>query len=128
MSTAPVPAPSTFDWKTLIPVIELAGNTAIGILIPGGAAFAPLLASLESAINPLLQSIGTKPSTSTEIMTVYATLIGILTTLQQVPNLPADVLAKVNAYLTAAQNGTAAYLQASSGFNAALYLPVTPIV
>ena len=127
MSTTPVPAPTGFDWKTLLSVIEVAGNTAVGILIPGGAAFAPLLAALENSLNPLLQSIGTKPSVTSEIMTVYGTLIGILTTLQQVPGLPAATLAKVNEYLTAAQNGTASYLAASQGFNPAMFTPVTPI-
>ena len=127
--TFPYSSPSTgFDWKSLISVIELAGNTALSILIPGGAAFAPLLAGLEAAVNPLLQSIGTKPSVSVEIMNVYATIIGILTTLKQTPGLPAATLAKIDEYVTAAQNGTAAYLQASQGFNPANYAPVAAIV
>lgn len=130
MSATPVvPAPSTgFDWKSLLGVVELAGNTAVSILIPGGAALAPLLSSLETSINPLLQSIGTKPSVSSEVMTVYGTIIGILTTLKQIPNLPADTIAKVDGYLIAAQNGTASYLQASQGYNAAMFAPVTAIV
>lgn len=129
MSTTPtVPTPSTgFDWKSLLGVVELAGNTAVSILIPGGAAYAPLLASLESSVNPLLQSIGTKPSSSSEIMTAYGTIIGILTTLKGLPGLPADTLAKIDAYMIAAQNGTAAYLQASQGYDASLFAPVTPI-
>lgn len=127
MSTSPVVPSTGFDWKSLISVIELAGNTAISILIPGGAAFAPLLAGLEGAVNPLLQSIGTKPSASVEIMNVYATIIGILTTLKQTPGLPAETLAKIDEYVTAAQNGTAAYLQASQGYNPANYSPVTAI-
>ena len=127
MSTTPITTAPAFDWKSLISVVELAGNVATGILIPGGAAFVPLLNGLETAINPLLQSIGTKPSVSTEVMNVYGTIIGILTTLKQTPGLPADVLAKIDEYVVAAQNGTAAYLQASQGFNPANYTPVTPI-
>lgn len=127
MSTTPVVASTGFDWKSLMSVVELAGNVAVGILVPGGAAFVPLISGLENALNPLLQSIGTKPSVSAEVMTVYGTIIGILTTLKQTPGLPADTLAKVDEYLIAAQNGTAAYLQASQGFNPANYAPVTPI-
>lgn len=126
---APVAAPAGFwaELKSLLPVIELAGNTAVSLLIPGGVALAPLLAQLESAVNPLVQSIGTKPSVQTEIMTVYGTLIGVLTVLQKTPGLPAATLATVNGYLTAAQNGTAAYLQAQSGYNPANYGAVTAI-
>jgi len=128
MSTTPVVPAPTFDWKSLINVVELAGNVAVGILIPGGATFVPLLTGLENAINPLLQSIGTKPSVSNEVMTSYATIIGILTTLKQVPGLAPDVLAKIDSYMIAAENGTASYLQASQGFNPANEAPVTPIV
>lgn len=129
MSTTPVvTAPtSTFDWKAFLGVAEVAANLATGILVPGGAAFVPLEASLESAINPLLQSIGTKTSVQAEVMTVYGTIIGILTTLKQTPGLPADTIAKIDSYMIAAQNGTAAYLQDSQGFNPADYAPVTPI-
>jgi hypothetical protein len=128
MSTTPVVASPGFDWKSLLTVIELAGNTAVSILIPGGVALAPLLVGLETAVNPLLQSIGTKPSVSSEIMNVYGTIIGILTTLKQTPGLPQATLSKVDEYLTAAQNGTAAYLQAGLGFDPSNYAPVTPIV
>jgi len=128
MSTTPtLPVSTGFDWKSLLNVIELAGNVATSILIPGGAAFVPLLTGLENALNPLLQSIGTKPSISSEVMLSYGTIIGILTTLKQTPGLPSETLAKVDEYLIAAQNGTAAYLQASQGFNPSNYTPVTPI-
>ncbi len=118
-------APS-FDWHTLIPIFELAGNTA-AILIPGGAAFAPLLAQLEQAFNPLLMSIGTRQSTQTTILAVYGAIIGILSALQQTGKLAPDVAAKVTAYLNAAQKAVSGYMQAQSGFNPANYTPVEPI-
>lgn len=128
MSTTPVvPVSTGFDWKSLIGVVELAGNVATGILIPGGAAFAPLLAGLENAVNPLLLSIGTKPSVSSEVNLAYSTIIGILTTIKQMPGTPADILTKVDSYMIAAQNGTAEYLQAGLGFNPANEAPVTEI-
>ena len=129
MSTTPTPTPTGFwaSLKSLLPAIELAGNVAVTLLVPGGAALAPLLSGLENAVNPLLQSIGTKPAVSSEILTVYATIIGILTTLQATPGLPAATLVQINGYITAAQAGTAGYIQAESGFVAGNYAPVTPI-
>ena len=127
MSATP-PAPNTF-WSTLkswLPAIEMAGNVAL--LASGiGAGFEPLVAGLENAANPLLQSIGTAQPVTSTILTLYATIIGVLTTLQAVPGLPAATLAEIAAYITAAQAGTAAYVQAESGFNPANYAPVTPI-
>jgi hypothetical protein len=117
----------TFDWKSLIGVIEMAGNLALSILIPGGAAFAPLLANLESALNPLLMSIGTGASVQTEIMVVYGTMIGILNILKQQPNLDPALLAKIQGYLTAAENATSAEIAASKGFDPSQFQPVTPI-
>lgn len=118
---------SQFDWKSLLGVVELAANTAITVLVPGGAAYAPLAAGLEAAINPLLQNIGTGSSTSSQIMTVYGTIIGILTSLKQVPGIPTETLAKIDGYLIAAQNGTAEYLQGQLGYDPTQIAAVTPI-
>lgn len=110
--------------KKYMPLIDLAVNT--GLLASGvGAPFEPLAAGIESAINPLLQLVGTAPANV--VMNVYATIIGVLTTLKAVPGLPAATLSTIDGYLTAAEAGTAAYIQAQSGFNPANYQPVTPI-
>ena len=128
MSTVPTPAQSSF-WTTLkswLPAIELAGNVAL--LATGlGAPFEPLIAGLEGAVNPLLQSIGSPQSTPNLLMTIYATIIGVLTTLKQTPGLPAATLSQIDAYITAAEAGTAGYFQAQTGFNPQNYQPVTPI-
>jgi hypothetical protein len=128
-TTTTTPAPTGFwaSLKSLLPAIELAGNVAVNLLVPGGAALSPLLSSLEGAVNPLIQSIGTKPTPTSEIMTVYATIIGVLTTLKNTPGLPSATLATVDGYITAVQAGTAEYIAAQSGYNAALYTPVAPI-
>jgi hypothetical protein len=73
-------------------------------------------------------AIGTKPSASTEAMTAYGTIIGILTTIKQMPSMPAATLTKVDDYVIAAQNGTASYLQASLGFDPANEAQVTAIL
>ncbi len=96
------------------PAIEMAGNVAL--LASGvGAGFEPLVANLENAVNPLLQSVGTAQPITSTLMTVYATIIGVLTTLKSTPGLPAATLAQIDEYITAAQSATAAYVQAESG-------------
>jgi len=112
--------------KPLLPVIEQATN--VGLLASGfGAPFVPLIAGLENATQALVQSIGTKPSVQNEVMAIYGAMIGILGTLKQTPGLPAPTLQKINEYILAAEDGTAAYIQAGTGFNPANYTPVTPI-
>ena len=113
--------------KSLIPAIELAGNVAVSLLIPGGAALSGLLTQLENAVNPLLQSIGQPQSISSTILNVYATIIGVLTALEQTPSLPAATLAQIKGYIVAAESATAAYVQAEAGFVPGNYTPVSPI-
>jgi hypothetical protein len=129
MSTTPTPAPATGFWahlKQLLPAIELAGNVAL--LATGfGAPFVPLVQQLENAVNPAIQAIGNPQTISSTLMTIYATIIGVLTVLKATPGLPAAELAQIDGYITAAQAGTAGYIQAQSGFSAANYQPVTPI-
>jgi hypothetical protein len=116
-------------WETLkplLPAIELAGNVAL-MATGFGAPFVPLIQQLENAVNPALQSIGTAQSAQSAIMTIYATIIGVLTVLKATPGLPQAELAQIDAYLIAAQAGTAGYITAESGFVASNYSPVTPI-
>jgi len=121
-------ATSTF-WSTLkswLPAIELAGNVAL--LATGiGAGVEPLVASLENAVNPLLQSVGTAQPVTSTLMNIYATIIGVLTALKGTTNLPPAILTQINEYISAAQDATAAYVSAEAGFNASNYQPVTPI-
>jgi len=112
--------------KQLLPAIELAGNVAL-MATGFGAPFVPLIQQLESAVNPALQSLGTPQTAQSTIMSIYATIIGVLTVLKATPGLPAAELAQIDSYVTAAQAGTAGYLSAQSGFVAANYSPVTPI-
>lgn len=129
MSTAPViPAPTGFwaELKLLLPDIEMAGN--IALLASGvGAGVEPLVAALENATQPLVQSLGTKQPASTEMFTFYSTAIGILTTIKALPGVPAATLTEIDGYLLAAQTGTGKYFAAQQGFNPANYAPVAPI-
>ena len=126
--TTPAPSAGTTFWtnlKSLLPALELAGNVAL--LSTGAAGTEPLVASLEQSVNPAIQAIGSPSSTSSTVMLIYATIIGVLTTLKAQPGLPAETLAQIEGYITAAQAGTAGYLQAQSGFDPAAYAPVEPI-
>jgi hypothetical protein len=128
MSTTPTPAPATGFWtkfKAILPALEMAGNVAL--LATPFAAFEPLVAGLETDSQSLVNLISTKPSVQTETMALFASSIGILTTLKAQPGLPAATLTQIDGYITAAEAGTAAYIQAESGFSAANYQPVTPI-
>ena len=124
MSTTP--AGFWANFKTWIPAIELAGNVAL-TLSGYGAAFVPLITQIENAANPALQAIGSGSSTTSVVMTIYATIIGVLTALKSTPNLPTELLAQIEGWVTAAEAGTAGYVTAESGYNPANYTPVTPI-
>ena len=105
-------------------LIELAANITLAA-IPVTAAFAPLAATLEAGINPLIASISSGSTTTTTIMAGYGALIALITTLKQTTGIDPAVLAKLDEYLTAAQNGTAAALAvATAGYNAAQLAPV----
>jgi hypothetical protein len=119
-----------FDWKSLIPVFETAGNIA-ELAIPGGAALIPLTQAAESAINPIIAKIGTAQSAAdvtAEVMSFYGTALAALLLIQQKGGLDAATSAKIQEYIQAAQAGMTAWLQAQAGFNPANYAPVTPIV
>ena len=128
MSTTPTPQPTGFwaELKSLLPAIEMAGNVAL--LASGvGAGVEPMVAALENATQPLVQSLGTKQPAATEMYTFYSTAIGILTTIKTLPGVPAATVTEIDGYLAAAQAGTGAYFAAQQGFSVANYTPVTPI-
>src|SRR5512142_1076536 len=119
----------SFDWKTLIPVFETAGNIA-ELAIPGGAAFAPLTQAVENALNPILQKIGTGQSEDiqTEVMACYGTAISALHLAKTKANIDPALLAKINEYLNATIAAMNGYFAAGKGFDPAEFVPVTPIV
>lgn len=120
-----------FDWKSLIPVFETAGNIA-ELAIPGGAAFIPLTQAAEAALNPILMKIGSgqvqdAATINSEVMSFYGAAIAALTLAKQKGGLDQATLDKINGYLQAAQDAAAAWLDASKGFDPSQFQPVTPI-
>jgi len=111
----------------LISLIELALNVTLAA-IPQTTAFAPLAAGLEAAANPLIASIQTGATKTTDVLAGFATVIALITTLKQETGISPAVSAKLDEYLVAAQNGTVAALAAhTAGYDAGQLSPVTPI-
>lgn len=111
----------------LIALIELALNVTL-TAIPVTAAFAPLAVALENGINPLLASLASGGTKTQDLMAGYGAMIGVIQTLKQQTNLAPEVLAKLDEYLTAAQNGTVQALAAGTkGYDATQLTPVAPI-
>jgi hypothetical protein len=109
-------------------LIELAANVTLAA-IPTTAAFAPLAAALEAGINPLLTSLMTGSTTTSNILAGFGAMIALINTLKSVPGISPDVLAKLDTYLAAAQDGlTASLAVATKGYDASQLTPVTPIV
>lgn len=108
-------------------VVELAANVTLAA-IPYTAAFAPLAVALENGINPLITAFTTGSSKTSDVLAGFGAMIALINTLKAVPGVPADVLAKLEVYLTAAQDGlTAALAVATKGFDATQLTQLTPI-
>lgn len=111
----------------IIALIELAANVTLSV-IPATSAFAPLAAALEAGINPLIASIQAGSTKTTDILAGYGALIALIGTLKAQTDLAPAVLAKLDEYATAAQNGTVAALASSTkGYDPTQLTPVPPI-
>ena len=110
--------------------IELALNIAVvslqasGVINPGIAALAT---GLESSIAPVVTAIQNGSSSLQDSQAALGGMIGMLTTLKQSGTLPADITARVNAYITAAEDGLAAFSKAQKGLDLADLTPLTPL-
>lgn len=115
------------NWQQIVSLLELAANVTL-TAIPQTTAFAPLAAALEAGINPLIASIQAGNTTQQTILAGYGAMIALIQTLKQQTNLVPEVLAKLDEYLTAAQNGTVAALAAGTkGYDPSQLTPVAPI-
>jgi hypothetical protein len=111
----------------IISLLELAANVTLAA-IPQTAAFAPLAAAVEAGINPLIVSIQAGNTKTQDILAGYASMIALIQTLKAQTGIAPEVLAKLDEYLTAAQNGTVAALAAATkGYDPSQLTPVQPI-
>ena len=87
-----------------------------------------LLAIVEAGIAPLIATIAAGNTKTTDVLAGYASMIAVIETLRKQTNLAPDVLAKLDEYATAAQNGTVAALAAGQkGYDPTQLQPVLPI-
>lgn len=113
--------------QQILALLELAANVTL-TAIPQTAAFAPLASALEAGINPLIASIVTGSTKTQDVLAGYGAMIALIQTLKQQTGLAPEVLAKLDEYATAAQNGTVAALAAGvKGYDASQLTPVNPI-
>ena len=119
----------SFNWKSLIPVLETMGNVT-EMAIPGAAAFIPLTQAAENAVNPILLKIGTGQSVDvqTEVMAFYATVLAGWNLAKQKTGLDAASIAKIDANIKSATDSMNAYFAAGVQFDQSEFTPVTPIV
>lgn len=112
-----------------LPFIELLANLVLGVLqgtgtIPGGTT--ALATALESGLNPLISNLQNSAAPTQDVYAAFGLLIGTLNALKQYKNLPADMLAKLDEYISASQDGLSAYIKAQAGYNAANYPTTLP--
>lgn len=125
----PAAASSRFNWKSLIGIFELAANTSLVALSSAGiapAGSAQLASMIETGINPLIASIGTGQTPTATAITALGAVIGVLNALKGTVK-DTSVLAKIDEYLAAAQDGITGYLTAEKGFDPTNYSPVALI-
>ena len=120
---------TTFDWKSLLPIIATMGNIA-ELADPGGAAFVPLTQAAEAALFPLLANIGTGKAVDiqSETMAFYATAIAGWNLAKTKAGLDAATLAKIDQNIASTTDSLNAYFKAGVQFDPAEFTPVTPIV
>ena len=112
----------------LIALLELVANVTL-TAIPQTSGFVPLIQALEAAISPLIASLVAGNTKQTDVLAGYAAMIAVIETLKKQTGLAPDVLAKLDEYATAAQNGTMAALAAgNAGYDPSQLQLVVPIV
>ena len=113
-----------FLWIGLALNGALLGLQAAGVTTP---TLLPIATGFESALTPVLSAIQNGSSSLQDAQAGLGGLIGMLTTLKQSGELPADIAGRVDAYITAAENGLAALAKSQKGLDLADLTPLTPL-
>ncbi len=111
-------------WISLALNVALTSLQAAGIINPEIAAIAT---GFESSIIPVINAIQNGSSSLQDTQATLGAMIGMLTTLKQSGHLPADIAGRVDAYITAAEDGLAAFSKAQKGLDLADLTPLTPL-
>lgn len=115
-------------FLSFLPLVQLLLNaTLMGLgqagTIPAGSV--NLAADIEAAFGPLIAALANHSGPASDVMASYSAVIGVLTLLKQTGKLDAATVAKIDQYITSAQDGTAMYLTAGKGYDPSNY-PVQP--
>ncbi len=103
---------------------SLTSLQAAGVINPQIAAVAN---GLECSILRVVTASQNGSSSLQDSQAALGGMIGILTTLKQSGTLPADITARVNAYITAAEDGLAAFSKSQKGLDLADLTPLKPL-
>ncbi len=115
------------DSTQIVSLIELAANVTLAA-VPQTSAFAPLASALEAGINPLIASIQAGSTKTQDILAGYGAMIALIQTLKSQTGISPELLAKLEEYLKAAQNGTVAAIAANTkGYDPTQLTQVVPI-
>lgn len=118
-------------------LISLVANTALQLPVVQGLTkgnYSQLAGALESAIAPLIGMIpgwlkggSAAPSATMDVLAAYATALGVLNALKKQPGLPPLLMARLDEYANAGQDGITQWMAASKGFDPGNFLPVAPM-
>ena len=114
----------------VLPIILTLANIALASLQQAGvipAGTGSLITQLEGIIAPAIATIASGQAKLTDVVTALGTLSGVIQILKKQPNLPAEVLDKINAIDLAVQAGIAAFLDSKNGVDLSKLGPVDPI-
>lgn len=114
MATTPT-TPAVPSWAALVELfanIGLAGLSAGGVLPPGASAVA---VGIESALLPLLQSIGSGATKTQDTLAAFGAMVGILQATSKQTGLSAQAVSNIAALETAVADAIAAFMAGTKG-------------
>lgn len=113
-----------------IPLIGLFANIVLQALGLGGVLTPQTTTTINGLIGgivPLLGTLTSKQTTTSDVLAVLAGLSSIIATLKADTNLPQDKLALVQVYDSEVQAAILAYIQAGKGLDLSVFTPIAPV-
>ena len=107
--------PATPNWLSLVQLfssVALTGLTAAGVVPPGVSALAT---GIESALQPLLSSIGSGNTKTQDTLAAFGAMVGILQATSKQTGLSAQQLANIQALETAVSDAIVAFMSGETG-------------
>lgn len=114
-----------------LPIISLFGNIlvqVVGSLTGLSPTTQTLISSLLPNVTAIIQNLMSAKGTLQDVLASLAGLSSILATLMADPAISADKLKLLETYDDEVQAAILAYVKAGTGYNAATYSPISPVV